>query len=200
LNIGAADATVASRDITRGNVRVVLMSVSQTTVFPNAADKGNPHHGTNESVPCFTVTLLVEALGDKPFQTTSALRVQALSGGKPLITSHGSYQQEFNYGAFQDFLDFNKPKVSNPKRAFIRRYVDFGAVSNLDAFDVVIEVGFDRDIPRFEFKGVSLKSGASASASVGANGLFSVAATGAPPFSYPWKLEQTNAPSAGKKN
>jgi hypothetical protein len=196
----AAEATAASRDLTRGNVRAVLMSVSQTTVFPNAADKGNTHRGTNDSVPCFTVTVLVEALGNKPFQRTSGLQVRAVSGGKPLIVSQSSYQHDFDYHAFQEFLDFTRPKVSNPKRAFIRRHVEFGAVSNLDPFDLVIETGFDQDVQKFEFKGVSLKGAGSAAASIGTNSSFSVRAAGAPPLSYQWKLRQTNAPTGEKTN
>lgn len=155
----AADPEASSRDITHGNVRAVLMSVSQTAVFPNAADKANPHRGTNDSVLCFTVTVLVEALGDKPFKRTSSMDVQVLSAGQPLSMANwrGAYHQDFDYHVFQDFLDFTKPKVSNPKRAFIRRYVRFAAVPNLQPLDLVIKTGFDEDIQKFEFNSISLK-------------------------------------------
>ena len=157
----AAEPEISPRDITHGNVRAVLMSVSQTTVFPNAADKAGsvPHGGTSDSVPCFTVTVLVEALGAEPFKKTSAMDVQVLSDGKPrpFVNSRGSYHQDFDYRVFQGFLDFSKPKVTNPKRAFIRRYVQFGAVPNLKPFDLLIKVGFDADIQSFEFPAISLK-------------------------------------------
>ena len=137
------------------------MSVSQTTVFPNTADNAKPvpHGRTNDGVPCFTVTVLVEALGDKPFETTSAISVQLLSAGKPLslANSRGEYKQAFDYSAFQGFLDFTKPKVSNPRRASIQRYVDFGAVSDLEPLDLLIKAGFDKDIQTFEFNSISLK-------------------------------------------
>ena len=155
----AAGPEASSRDITHGNVRVVLMSVSQTAVFPNDADQDNPHRGTKDSVSCFTVTVLVEALGDKPFKQTSSLDVEVLSAGQPISMPdwHGTYHQDFDYHVFQGFLDFTKPKVSSPKRAFIRRYVRFDSVPNLQPFDLLIKTGFDQDIQKFELNSISLK-------------------------------------------
>jgi len=158
----AADPEASSRDITHGNVRVVLMDVSQTTVFPNAADKakGAPHGAAHDSVPCFTVTVLVEALGNKAFKRTAPLDVQVLRAGQRLSlvgSRMASYHQDFDYHVFQGFLDFTKPKATNPKRALIRRYVDFGAIPNLEPFDLVIKVGFDEDIQKFEFNSISLQ-------------------------------------------
>jgi hypothetical protein len=156
-----AAATSSPRDITNGDVRVVLMSVSQTMVFPNPVDnvRQTPRGHGQESIPCFTITVLVEALGDKPFSATRSLNVQIFSAGKQLTwtNSPGVYHQAFGYDAFQDFLDFTRPKVSNPKRAFIMRYAEFGAVPITQPLDLVIKTGFDENIQEFQFKSVSVK-------------------------------------------
>jgi hypothetical protein len=149
-------------DITHGNIRCVLMSVGQTTVFPNEQDKSQlpkaPGGRDGElGVRCFTVTFLVEKLGDAPFESHALKNLQVFSSGKPLPLVGGTYLQAFGYENLQIFLDFSKPKVSSPKRAVIRRYVWFGAVPDLEALSLIIETGFDKDIETFQFDSIRLK-------------------------------------------
>jgi len=154
----AAESPGSRWDLTHGNVRVVLMSVSQTTVLPNAKDQATqePPGGRKEAVPCFTVTALVEALGEKPLAPIRSLDVQVLSGGKPLtlVNARGLYHQLFDYRVFQDFLDFSKPKVANPKRAFVLRCATFGSLPKLEPVTLRIKAGFGDDAQTFEFASV----------------------------------------------
>ena len=149
-------------DVTHGDIRVVLMSVGQSTVLPNEKDHARhpePLSGRKEAVPCFTVTALVEALGDKPLTPVHSLEVQIFSGGKPLALANlrGAYRQTFDYHVFQDFLDFSKPEVTNPKRAFVLRYVDFGALPKLQPVTLKIKAGFGNTTETFEFNSVPLQ-------------------------------------------
>src|SRR4051794_26992747 len=68
-------------EMVRGNVRMVLMSVGQTTVFLNSPTQPDPK--SKRAVPCFTITYLLELLGDKPFKTTQSGQIEITSGGKP---------------------------------------------------------------------------------------------------------------------
>jgi len=138
---------------TSGNVRCVLMSVAQTMVFAN-----NPSHaaadGDTTGVPCFTVTYLIEYLGDKPFRGTALRKLQVSAPGKslPLLDNRrGSYHKAFDYENFPQFLDFPKPRVANPARALIFQHVEFAALPNLRPFDLTIAAGFDDDISEFKF-------------------------------------------------
>ena len=168
LSTLASEAPVFHADVTQGNVRVVLMNVGQTTVFPNAKDnagKAPPWHEREgkQGVPCFTITFLMEALGDTPLDAKLSGNIKLSSAGKPLELERvnkdhfGAYQQWFDYGVFQDFLDFTKPEVANPKRAFIMRYVRFGAVPNLQPLSLEIETGFNKDIKTFRFDPIRLR-------------------------------------------
>jgi len=136
------------------------MSVGQTTVFPNEKDhaRNPPWRNGEQGVRCFTVTFLVEGLGDAPNEPRTLRKFEVLSAGKPLrFADESDYQQWFDYRAFQDFLDFSKPKVSDPKRAGIMRFVRFGAVPNLEPLSLVIETGFAQDIQKFRFDSIRLK-------------------------------------------
>jgi len=149
-------------DVTRGNIRCVLMSIGQTTVFPSDPDnhqylQGQVWHDAMLGVPCFTVTVLVEALGDAPYETQALKRLEVHSSGRQLPLSGGTHIESSCYEAFPHFLDFSKPKVSNPKRAVIQRFVWFGSVPDLEPLDLKLEVGFDQNIEAFEFAAIRLK-------------------------------------------
>ena len=153
----AADATAFPRDQVQGKVRCVLMSVGQTTVFPNN-NPNEPPHGNKSGVPCLTITYLIERLGNEPFRGTAQKEIEIFSGGRPLklVNSRsGSYTKSFDYERFPNFLDFTKPAVTDPARAVVIQYVEFGALPNLKPVDVVINAGFDDDVRAFRF--VSLK-------------------------------------------
>ncbi|HEY3857858.1 MAG TPA: hypothetical protein VGO67_26025 [Verrucomicrobiae bacterium] len=147
-------------DITNGNVRCVLMSVGQTTVFPNK-EYANPLRSAwgdkAKGMPCFTITYLVEEFGEAPPRTFSGGNVEVLSGGKPLRVGGGTYQKCFGYEAFQSFLDFGKPAVSDPKRAYIMQAVSFGALPNLQPLTLNIEAGFGKDTEKFQFDSIRLQ-------------------------------------------
>lgn len=159
----AAERLAFPSDLTQGNVRLVLMSVAQATVFPNEKDtakKGQPWQNAKKGVPCFTVTFLVELLGHKPYEPKTIQDVRVLVTDKPLRLVNGQqgvYQQWFDYGVFQDFLEFTKPQVTDAKRAFIMRYVRFGAIPNLQPFSLVIDAGFGDDIKTFRFDSIRLQ-------------------------------------------
>jgi hypothetical protein len=166
ISPAAAESLPLPTDITRSDVRLVLMSVGQTTVYPSEADKAKAGAGTEpwrpgrDGVPCFTVTFLVEALGDRPFARKAAVDLKLLVDGKPLELvndPHGIYQQWFDYPVFQDFLDFRKPEVTDPARAFIMRYARFGAVPDLRPFILVINAGFDDNVQEFRFDSIRLQ-------------------------------------------
>jgi len=147
-------------DITQGNIRCVLMSVGQTTVYPieqDASQKAQAWLDGKQGVPCFTVTYLVEGLGDTPLGSGAAGNVEVLVGGKPLHGIRNSYVKAFDYNVFQAFLDFSKPKVSNPKRARIVQMVLFGAVTNTQPLNLSIETGFAKDIQKFQFDSIRLQ-------------------------------------------
>ena len=153
-------------NITRGKVRVVLMSVSQTTVFPNEQDdqdepiRPHPWGDAKQGLPCFTVTFLIESLGDGPLGAFLVKDLAVSSASKPTQTFtnlHGAYQQSFNYGAFQDFHHFSKPKVSNRERAIIMRYTQFGTVPNRQPINVQIDTGFGDEIHKFKFDSIRLQ-------------------------------------------
>jgi hypothetical protein len=157
----SVDLRAFPTDITQGNIRLVLMSVGQITVFPNDKDnavKAPTYGGGKQGVPCFTVTFLVESLGDGPIRNTAFGPIEILSAGKPLqLASKREYSQSFDYNEFQEFLDFTKPKVTNPKRAFIRRHVEFRAVPNFQPFTLEIQAGFNKDLKKFKFESVRLQ-------------------------------------------
>ena len=153
----AGDTGAFPADITQGDIRCVLMSVGQTTVFPDKDahnQKLTAWHDSTKGVPCFTVTYLVEQLGDTPQAQFVGGSVELSSDGKPLHVEGGGYQKCFDYGAFQSFLDFGKPKVSNPKRAVIMQTVSFGAVSASQPLSLTIEAGFGKDIQKFQFDSI----------------------------------------------
>jgi len=153
----AGDTGAFPADITQGGIRCVMMSVGQTTVFPNKEDHNQRKivWGDNaKGVPCFTVTYLVEQLGDAPLAQFVGGSVEFMSDGKPLRVGGSGYQKCFAYGAFQSFLDFGKPKVSDPKRAVIMQTVTFGTVHNLQSLSLTIEAGFGKDIQKFQFDSI----------------------------------------------
>ncbi len=144
-------------DITQEDIRCVLMSVGQTTVFPDKDDhnqKLTAWHDSTKGVPCFTVTYLVEQLGDAPQAQFVGGSIELSSDGKPLHVEGGGYQKCFDYEVFQSFLDFGKPKVSNPKRAVIMQTVSFGAVSCNQPLSLTIEAGFGKDTRKFQFDSI----------------------------------------------
>jgi hypothetical protein len=150
----AGESRTFPSDITHGNIRCVLMSVGQTTVFPDKDDHSQrltAWHDSAKGVPCFTVTYMVEQLGDAPQAQFVGGSVGLSSDGKPIHVEGGGYQKCFDYGVFQSFLDFGKPKVSNPKRAVIMQTVSFGAVSSSQPLSLTIEAGFGQDIQKFRF-------------------------------------------------
>ena len=145
-------------EIIRGNVRIVLMSVGQTTIFLNSPTQPNPQ--SKWPVPCFTVTYLLELLGDQPFKTTQLAGLEVSAGGKPfepINFSHGHYHKSFDYKGYPDFLDFTKPKVTNSSRAFIFQDVTFAAIPTLEPFDLLIRAGFDQDLHHFKFPSITLR-------------------------------------------
>ncbi len=155
--VSAAESRTFPADITNGNVRCVLISVGQTMVFP---DKGDPnprltswHDGSN-GVPCFTVTYLVEQLGDAPSAQFVGGSVELSVGGKPVRIGGGGYQKCFDYEAFQSFLDFERPKVSSPKRAVIMQTVSFGVLSDRQPVSLTIKAGFGKDTQKFQFDSI----------------------------------------------
>jgi hypothetical protein len=146
---------------TRGNVRCVLMSVGQTTVFANNPSQAAAG-GHKNGVPCFTATYLIEYLGDKPFREAALRKFQVSAAGKslPLLDNRrGSYHKAFTYENFPQFLDFPKPGVANPARALIFQHVEFDALPNLRPFDLAIAAGFDDDVPEFKFGPLRLQGG-----------------------------------------
>jgi hypothetical protein len=160
----AADQPSFPADITHGNIRCVLMSVGQTRVFPNDQDRAKEipaRPGGSQGVPCFTVTFLMESLADAPKDAPNELLtlkgLTVLSEGKPIHIGGGEYQQWIDYDAFRIFLDFSKPKVTNPKRAVIMRFVRFGFISNPQPLSLVIETGFGKDIQRFQFDSIHIQ-------------------------------------------
>src|SRR4051812_37929622 len=100
----AADPPPFAVDITQGNIRVVLISVGQITVFPNEEDrpalKSKQPTGL-PGVPCFAATFLVESLGDEPLGLFTLKTFEIESAGKPveLVHKSGDYQQAFDYRA-----------------------------------------------------------------------------------------------------
>jgi len=137
---------------------MVLMSVGQTMVFLNSPTQPDPQ--SKRPVACFTVTYLLELLGDQPFKTTQLAGLEVSVGGKPLepVTfQHGNYHKTFDYKSYPDFLDFTKPKVTNSSRALIFQDATFAAVPNLEPFDLVIRAGFDEEIQEFKFSSISLR-------------------------------------------
>jgi hypothetical protein len=164
----AADDALFPADITHGNIRCVLMSVGQTTVFSSSETLQGIAGGPDgkQGVPCLTVTLLMESFGDAPTEPSTLKSVEILSAGKPVrieraltkpYSQMSSSQKWFSYDFFQSFLDFGKPKVTNPKRAVIVQFSEFGSVSRQQGLSLVIEGGFDQDIQKFEFDSIQIQ-------------------------------------------
>ena len=156
---GAADAGAFSRDQVQGKVRCVLLSVGQKTVF-QSANSQERLKGDNLGVPCLTITYLVERLGDELFKNTVQNEMEFSSGGKPVTLVNfrsGSETKFFAYERFPDFLDFRKPPVADASRATIIQYVQFGALPNLKPLDLVINAGFDDEVPAFRFHSIKLQ-------------------------------------------
>jgi len=156
--VRASEQPPVPAEMVRGHVRMVLMSVGQTTVFLNSPTQPDPK--SKRAVPCFTVTYLLEFLGDRPFKTTQAGQIEITSGGKPFEPvnfQHGNYQKSFDYRVYPDFLDFTKPKVADASRAIIFQNVTFAAIPSLQPFDLRIRAGFDEEMQDFKFTSISLK-------------------------------------------
>jgi len=157
----SAEPRLFAADLTQGDVRCVLMSVGQTTVFPTGRDtasKSRTWSDDGSGVRCLTVTYLVERLGASSLQQVHVGAVEFLTADVPLkIKGHGSYRKVFDYKAFQNFLDFALPKVSDSRRAVIVQDVRFGAIPNSQAFDIVIEAGFGQEPARFRFNAIRLQ-------------------------------------------
>jgi hypothetical protein len=148
-------------DVTHGNIRCVLLSVGQSIVFPNKQDttiKGRTWSDGGCGVKCLTVTYLVECIDTNPPRQFYAGNLEFLTANKPLkIEGHGSYRKVFAYKAFQNFLDFTLPKVSDPQRAIIMQDVRFGVIPDPQPFDIVIEAGFGTEVERFSFNSIRLQ-------------------------------------------
>jgi len=160
LHAFAGELAAFPADLTRGDIRCVLMSVSQTTIFPNKEErdlKQKAWSGMTNGVPCFTVTYLVEQLGDAPSAPFFGGGIELMCHGRPLRLGSDGYQKCFDYGVFQSFLDFGKPKVANPNRAVIIQSVSFGAVPNLPPLDLTITAGFGKDLQQFRFESIRLQ-------------------------------------------
>jgi len=157
LLASAGELAAFPADLTRGDIRCVLMSVSQTTIFPNKEDrdlKQKTWGGTTNGVPCFTVTYLVEQLGDVPSAPFFGGGIELICHGSPLRLGSDGYQKCFDYGVFQSFLDFGKPKVANPNRAVIMQSVSFGSVPDLQPMSLTITAGFGKDLQQFRFESI----------------------------------------------
>jgi len=144
-------------DLVQGKVRLVLISVGQTTVFPNdnPAEPERNDHGAG--VPCFTVTYLLERLGTEPYQKSVQGELKLVAAGKPLKWEddrHSTYVKSFDYESAPTFLDFTKPKVSDPKRAIVVQHVQFGAAPSVSSCDLKITAGYDEDVQVFTFPGI----------------------------------------------
>lgn len=154
----AGEQPAIPAEIVRGNVRMVLISVGQTMVFLNSPTQPNPK--SKQPVPCFTVTYLLELLGDRPFERTQLAALEISAAGKPfepVTFRHGNYHKTFDYKSYPDFLDFTKPKVTNASRALIFQDVTFSAIPSLEPFDLLIRAGFDEEIQEFKFNSISLR-------------------------------------------
>src|SRR5438067_974311 len=92
LNGVAGEGRHFPADITKGNIRCVLMSVGQTTVFPNEKDQARtpPWRDGAAGVRCFTVTFLVEGLGDAPNEPRALRKLEVTAAGKPVHFGDGS--------------------------------------------------------------------------------------------------------------
>jgi hypothetical protein len=157
-HVTAGERPPVPAEIIRGNVRMVLMSVGQTTVFLNSPTQPDPK--SKQAVPCFTVTYLIEFLGDHPFKKSQVGPLEVTSGGKPFEPvnfQHGNYQKTFDYKVYPDFLDFTKPKVTDMSRALIIQNVTFAGIPSLRPFDLRIRAGFDEEIQDFKFTSISFK-------------------------------------------
>jgi hypothetical protein len=149
-------------DATKGEVRLVLMSVSQSKVFLNERDLAEKHpvwKAGKQGVPAFTITFLIEASGDGPVRSKVLQRLEILRSGEPvrLLDRGGIYQEWFDYHAFPDFLGFSKPKVTDPTRAFVMRFTRFGAIPDLNSFSLRIHAGFGDNIHEFNFESIELE-------------------------------------------
>ena len=156
----AGESPSSVSDITHGNIRCVLMSVGQITVFPNKEDhnqKQTAWGDTTKGVPCFIATYLVEQLGDGPPGQFVGGSWELVADGKPLRVGGAGYHKVFVYDAFQSFLDFGKPKVGNSKRTVILQSVSFGVIPNPKPVSLSIEAGFGQDIQKFQFHSIRLQ-------------------------------------------
>lgn len=161
-DLPATTPPAPSTDVTRGAVRLVLMSVGKTMVFPSETNAAGARFGFRQEgepgVACLTVTFLLELLGDRPFHRKSA-RVAVLADGQPirfLNDQHSTYQQWFDYPAYHEFLDIPKPAVTSPQRAFILRHARFGELPDRQLLTLRIEAGFDDDLQEYIFEPVRL--------------------------------------------
>ena len=160
--LGSTEQRVFPADLAHGKIRCVLMSVGQTTVFPIDTDnhqylQAQVWRDGKLGVPCLTITFLVEALGGAPYDTQALKKLEVYSSGRLLPLAGGTHLESFGYEAFPPFLGFSKPKVSDPKRAVIRRFVWFGSIPDLEPLSLNLQVGFDQNIEAFEFAGIRLK-------------------------------------------
>lgn len=149
-------------DLAQGQVRLVLMSVGQTTVFPDDAPEQPERNDQGAGVPGFTVTYLLERLGTEPYQKSVSGGVKLLAAGKELPWQddrHSIHTKSFDYASAPAFLDFGKPKVSDPKRAIIVQYVCLCAAPAVPSYDLQITAGYDDDVQEFTFPDILARKG-----------------------------------------
>jgi hypothetical protein len=155
----AADEAASPSEIIRGDVRFVLMSVGQTTIFANG-NPDEPKLDTRHPVNCFVFTYLVEQLGDQPLRPTGFHGYEISTEDKPLALlrdQHIHYHKEFDYEFFPDFLNLTKPKVSNPKRAKIYQHAEFGTVPGGEPFDLLVRLKPGDNLQEFKCRSIRLQ-------------------------------------------
>jgi hypothetical protein len=146
-----------SREQVKGDIRLVLMSVSRTLVFPGDEPR-ELERSSKGVVSSFTVTYMIERLSDKPIQKTNTFGVEmSREGNKVEVTeSRGTTHRASDYDKFRHERDFKKPPVKNEKQATVCQVVFYGVLPGDDPVDLVIKAGLDETVESFEFKSLPL--------------------------------------------
>jgi len=147
----------------KGNIRVVLLRVDQTTVFTDVGFSESVQ-GKIHAVPGVSVTYLVEMLGDEPVKHRNNV-----SDGK-LITVNGNATEDRlpdnlvagGHGATYEYSHYDwkmlkKPTVTNAKRSHIEEDWRRGVKVSAGTIDLNIKAGFNDRIEEFVFKNVPVE-------------------------------------------
>jgi hypothetical protein len=164
------------RSMTKGNIRVTLLSVGVVTAFSTDGVRAGPlvdgvvpasqapqkdEVQTPHAIPGLQVVYLVELIG--PESNWVSGDAEFLENGKVIPNNFANLVDGGN-GINMDYESYRRgtsgldlPEVQDPNRCSIRGQFDRGTIPTANHIDVTVRAGFGEKLEEFKFVRVSLR-------------------------------------------